>query len=97
MNLKEILNQNKEVSTKVLFTSDLEKSNTIGLKIQAEGVLKEHASKTPALLICIEGDVIYRDEKGAENRLKSGDLQEIEPMVKHEVRGLEDSLLVLCK
>jgi len=97
MNLKEILNQNKEVSTKVLFISDLERSNTIGLKIQAEGVLKEHISKTPALLICVEGDVVYKDEKGAENRLKAGDLQEIEPMVKHEVTSLSESFLLLCK
>lgn len=97
MNLKEILNQDKEVSTKVLFSSDLEKSNTIGLRIQAKGVLKEHVSKTPALLICVEGEVIYRDEKGAENRLKAGDLQEIEPMVKHEVTGVSESFLLLCK
>ncbi len=97
MNLKDLLDPNKEVSTKVLFQSDLEKSNAIGLKIRAEGLLKEHISKTPALLICVAGDVVYRDEKGAENRLKAGDLQEIEPMVKHEVKGLEDSLLVLCK
>ena len=97
MNLKELLNQTKEVSTKVLFQSDLEKSNIIGLKIQADGVLKEHVSKTPALLICVKGEVVYRDEKGAENRLKSGDLQEIQPMVKHEVTGVSESYLVLCK
>jgi quercetin dioxygenase-like cupin family protein len=97
MNVKDLFDPNKEVSTKVLFQSNLEKSNTIGLKIRAEGLLKEHISKTPALLICVAGDVVYRDEKGAENRLKAGDLQEIEPMVKHEVKGLEDSLLVLCK
>jgi len=97
MNLKEILDQNKEVSTKVLFTSELEKSKAIGLKIQAEGVLKEHVSKTSALLICVRGEVVYRDERGAENRLKAGDLQEIKPMVKHEVIGLSESFLILCK
>jgi len=97
MNLEDLLDQTKEVSTKVLFSSDLEKSNTIGLKIQAEGVLKEHVTKTSALLICVKGDVIYKDQKGAENRLKAGDLQEIEPMVKHEVTGLSESILILCK
>jgi quercetin dioxygenase-like cupin family protein len=45
--------------------------------------LKEHITKTPALLICMEGQVIFENENGLREILKPGDFVNIEPMVKH--------------
>jgi quercetin dioxygenase-like cupin family protein len=36
--------------------------------------LKEHITKTPALLICVEGEVIFENENGIKEVLLPGDL-----------------------
>lgn len=97
MNLEDLLDEHKEVSTKMLFQSELETSNVIALQIMADGLLKEHISKTPALLLCVKGKVIYEDENNNRNVLNSGQFQKITPMVKHRVKGIYDSQLILCK
>lgn len=97
MNLEDLLDEHKEISTKVLFQSSLEKSNTIALQIMAGGILKEHISQTPALLLCVKGKVIYEDENNTKTFLNPGQYQEITPMVKHQVKGISDSQLILCK
>jgi len=97
MNLEDLLDEHKEVSTKMLFQSNLETSSTIALQIMAGGVLKEHISKTPALLLCVKGKVVYQDEKDNETVLNPGQYKEIVPMVKHRVKGISDSQLILCK
>lgn len=59
--------------------------------------LKEHITKTPALLICMEGEVIFENENGIKETLMSGDYVNIEPMVKHWVEGINESQLILIK
>ncbi|MBB4118997.1 quercetin dioxygenase-like cupin family protein [Mesonia hippocampi] len=94
MNLIDI-HENKSVSAKQLSTAIT--SKVIALQILANGLLKEHITNTPAVLICVKGEVIYEDERGNKINLTSGDFKEIEPLVKHWVKGIRDSQLILIK
>ena len=95
MNIKVLHTQEKPVSATSLFKSEL--GNATAIKILKGEKLKEHITKTPALLICMEGEVIFENEKGIKEPLKSGDYINIEPMVKHWVDGIIESQLILIK
>ena len=95
MNIKELHTQEKPVSATSLFKSEL--GNATAIKIQKDGELKEHITKTPALLICVEGEVIFENEKRIKEKLLSGDFINIEPMAKHWVKGIIESQLILIK
>lgn len=95
MNIKEIHSRSKAVSAVPIFKGTGE--NTIALQILADQELKEHITKVPALLICINGEVVFENEKGFKETLFPGDYVPIEPMVKHWVRGIVESQLVLIK
>ena len=95
MNIKELHTQEKPVSAISLFKSEL--GNATAIKILKGEKLKEHITKTPALLICMEGEVIFENEKGIMETLLSGDFINIEPMVKHWVEGTVESQLILFK
>ncbi len=72
-------------------------TKAMAIRILKGGLLPEHITKVPAALVCVVGEVEYEDEKGRQIRLRPGDFHEIEPMVKHWVRGLQDSQLVLIR
>lgn len=93
--LNQLHDANKEVSALLLFKGTEGKVMT--LHIQKNGLLKEHITKTEALLVCVTGEAVYEDEKGNKQTLKTGNFIKIEPMVKHWVKGLEDSQLLLIK
>ena len=95
MNIKELHTQEKPVSATSLFKSEL--GNATAIKILKGEKLKEHITKTPALLLCLEGEVIFENENGKKERLISGDYVNIEPMVKHWVEGTSESQLILIK
>jgi quercetin dioxygenase-like cupin family protein len=95
MNIKEIHTQEKPVSAISLFKSD--QGNATAIQILKGEKLKEHITKIPALLVCIDGEVIFENEKGVRETLRSGDYVNIEPMVTHWVEGIELSQLVLIK
>jgi len=95
MNIKEIHSSEKVVSTVSIFKS--EGANATALRILKSERLKEHITQTQALLICIEGHVIYQDEKGGMETLEAGDYINIDPMVKHWVDAVRDSYLILVK
>ncbi|MBK8622268.1 MAG: hypothetical protein IPN79_11040 [Saprospiraceae bacterium] len=95
MNIKEIHTQEKPVSAISLFKSD--QGNATAIQILKGEKLKEHITKIPALLVCIDGEVIFENEKGVKETLRSGDYVNIEPMVTHWVEGIELSQLVLIK
>ena len=95
MNIKELHTQEKPVSATSLFKSEL--GNATAIQILQGGKLKEHITKTPALLICMEGEVIFENENGKKETLISGDYVNIEPMVKHWVVGTIESQLILIK
>ena len=95
MNIKELHTQEKPVSATSLFKSKL--SNATAIKKKKGEKIKEHITKTPTLLICVEGEVIFENENGIKETLLSGDFVNIEPMVKHWVVGTIESQLILIK
>lgn len=95
MNIKELHTQEKPVSATSLFKSEL--GNATAIKILQGEKLKEHTTKTAAILICLDGKVIFENEKGIKETLLSGDYINIEPMVKHWVEGTMESQLILIK
>lgn len=95
MNIKELHTQERPVSAISLFKSEL--GDATAIKILQGEKLKEHFTKTPAILICVEGEVIFENEKGTLESLRSGDYIKIEPMVKHWVDGIIESNLLLIK
>ncbi len=68
-----------------------------GRKPTEHQLLAEHITKSPALLLCVKGEVLFENENGLKVTLKSGDYLDIEPMVKHWVKGVASSQLVLMK
>lgn len=95
MNIYELHQSNKEVSALGLFKGEVGTATAIQLAKNA--VLKEHTSKTPALLLCVVGLVTYEDESEQKISLESGDFVLIEPKVKHWLNAAETSQLVLMK
>ncbi len=95
MNIKELHPVNKDVSAVSIFKGTGE--GTIALQIKAGKELKEHVSKVPALLLCIDGELVFENQKGLKETLFPGDFIHIEAMVKHWVKGIDDSQLILIK
>jgi quercetin dioxygenase-like cupin family protein len=95
MNVKSIHTEEKPVSAKKIFsTTD---GNVTALQITAGNVLKEHITTVPALLICINGNAIFKNENGVTENLLSGDMVNIESNVKHWVEAIIDTQLILIK
>lgn len=95
MNLKELHPDNKSVSARPL--SATLGSAAIAIQLLENGLLKEHVTKTQAVLTCVKGQVEYGDESGKSVTLQAGDFYMIEPMVKHWVKGMKESQLILLK
>ena len=95
MNIKDLHTQEKPVSATSLYKSEL--GNATAIKILQGEKLKEHITKIPALLICMEGEVVFENEKGIKETLMPGDYVNIEPMVKHWIEGTIESQLILIK
>lgn len=95
MNIKALHNIEKPVSAIALFKEG--EGNLSAIQILGKQRLKEHITKTPALLICVEGEVVFNNEQGKTETLLPGDYVNIEPMVKHWVTATLDSNLLLFK
>ncbi|HLO54555.1 MAG TPA: hypothetical protein VK169_09710 [Saprospiraceae bacterium] len=95
MKISNLNTQDKEVSAISLFKGELGTSTAI--QILKDGKLKEHFTKTPALLLCIVGKVNYEDETGELIEISSGDYINIIPNVKHWLVASELSQLFLLK
>ena len=95
MNIRQLHTQEKPVSAISIFKSEL--GNATAIKILKDETLKEHITKIPALLICVEGEAIFENEKGFKETLKTGDYVNIVPMVKHWVEAKIESQLILIK
>ena len=94
MNIKDLHSHEKSVSAIPLFKGE---GTVTALQILKEEILKEHTTKISALLVCIIGEVIFENENGIKEIMKSGDYVNIAPMVTHWVTGVIDSHLVLVK
>lgn len=95
MNIKELHSQEKPVSATSIFKGEF--GNATAIQIIQGGKLKEHITQAPALLICVEGEVIFENENGIRVTLFPGDYINIEPMLKHWVEGTVKSQLLLVK
>lgn len=62
MNLINLHSSDKPVQTQVLFEPT--ENKVIALQIAKNEQLKEHVTKVPALLVCINGDATFSNEKG---------------------------------
>ena len=95
MNINEFHTTEKPVSALSIFKA--EEGNVIAIKILKDQILKEHVTKVPALLICIDGEAVFENEKGIKETIIQGDYINIEAMVKHWVTAKEDSNFILVK
>ena len=95
MNIKDLHTKLKPVSAIPHFKA--EEGNVTAIQILNNQLLKEHTTKMPALLVCVTGEVVFENEKGIKEILLPGDYVNIEPMVKHLIKGLQDSQLLLIK
>ncbi len=95
MNIKDLHTKLKPVSAIPHFKA--EEGNVTAIQILNNQLLKEHTTKIPALLVCVTGEVVFKNEKGTKEILLPGDYVNIEPMVKHSVKGIQDSQLLLIK
>jgi quercetin dioxygenase-like cupin family protein len=95
MNVQQLHPAEKEVSGISLFKG--QESETKSLHISRGAEISKHQSKTPALLICIIGEVVFEDGNGIKETLKQGDYVNIEPLVDHWMKSVTDSHLLLIK
>lgn len=95
MNLQDLHQQEKEVSALALFKGELGVATAI--QLNAQGKLKEHLTKSPALLLCVSGSVMYHDANDRKVALAAGDYVLITPDVKHWLVASEVSQLLLLK
>ena len=95
MNIKEFHTNEKLVSALSIFKG--EEGKVIALRILKDQILKEHITKVPALLICIEGEAIFENEQGMKETISQGDYINIEALVKHWVTANVESNFILIK
>jgi quercetin dioxygenase-like cupin family protein len=95
MNLKDAHTENKPIQTTMLFSAT--EGKVISLQIAAGEQLKEHLSKVPALLVCVSGNAVYKDENESVINLKSGDYINIPADVQHRIDAVEESNFLLIK
>lgn len=95
MNIQELHPEEKPLSALTLFEGKEGITKSMHLAKGAE--LPRHITKTPALLICVMGEVLFENENGIKEILKQGDYVNIEPMVNHWANGIENSYLLLIK
>ncbi|MDG1277944.1 MAG: hypothetical protein P8O16_11740 [Algoriphagus sp.] len=95
MHLNSNFTENKPLQTKKLFSPT--EGSVITIKLEANAEMKEHTTKTPALLLGIVGEVVFENEKGIKEIICQGDYIEIEPDVKHWLLAKTDSNLILIK
>jgi quercetin dioxygenase-like cupin family protein len=95
MNLKDLHPTDKGVAATTVFKTD--HSSAVAIQLLKGKQLKEHITKTPAFILCVNGSIIFENENGLRRTLISGDYILIEPYVRHWLDGLEDSQLILVK
>ena len=95
MNIHDLHDPQKSVSAKPVFKGDT--GSITAIQLLSNKQLKEHITKTPALLVCITGKVIFNNANGLSETLMPGDYIIISPMVKHSLDAEVDSHLLLYK
>lgn len=95
MNIKSFHTDEKPVSVnRIISAID---ANVTALQILVGGILKEHSTTQHGLLICINGNVVFHNEKGETEAMQSGDIIIVPPNIKHWLEGITESQLILIK
>ena len=92
MNIKDKLNFDLPVSETSLFKGVV--GTTSAFQIMEGIQLNSQTLNVPAMLLCIEGKVIFQDEKGNNETLNPGDYVNIKPVENYRIRGLSNSQLI---
>jgi len=95
MNIQQLHPTEKQVSGIPLFKGEVGETKSLHISKGAE--VPKHQSKTPALLICIAGEIVFENGNGVKETLKQGDYVNIEPLVDHWMNSVTDSYLLLIK
>lgn len=95
MKLLDIHPRDRDLSVMLFFKGAL--GTTTALQLQPEGMLQEHISKTQAVLLCVSGEVEFHDENDTVLLLRAGEYIEIEPALKHWLKAIELTQLLLLK
>ncbi len=93
MNLSSLHTAQKPVSVAPLFRG----TEVLSLKFEPDALLKEHITKIPAMLLCVEGSGVYEDQHGTKTEMRPGDYVSIEPEVKHWVKANQGSHFLLFR
>lgn len=95
MHIKSFHTANKALQTKKIFSPT--EGSVTSIQMKANAQLKEHITKTPALLLGIIGEVVFENENGLKKTVGQGDIIEIEPNVKHWLSAQTACNLILIK
>lgn len=95
MNIKDLHPSVKGVSTFSVFKG--EEGTVRSLHLSKGEKLAKHQSKTNALLLCVDGEIIFENGNGVKEILRQGDYVNIESMVDHWMNSIADSYLLLIK
>lgn len=90
----ELLNRSKYKSNKIEF--DKLSENTLLITLCKGQKLKEHKTSKSAILLCVEGEILYSHEKHDVNLTPIQYIQ-IEADLLHEVTAIIDSKVLLIK
>ncbi len=93
-NINNLHNDSKEVSAQSIFKGE---GSATSIQLKANAILKEHITKTNALLICLLGEIVYQDETGLSATLKNGDFIDIPSNTTHWLTASQLSQLILIK
>lgn len=93
--LIELHQQEKEVSAVNLFKGEL--GTATAIQLDRNCTLKEHITKTPALLLCVDGRMTYEDDNEHEFTFEIGDYVHITPNIKYWLYASVKSQLILLK
>jgi quercetin dioxygenase-like cupin family protein len=95
MNIQTFHTEEKPFQTKIIFSAS--EGKVISIQMEKDAILKEHITKVPAMLICIDGEISFENENHFIQILKRGDYINIEENVKHWLTASTKSNLILIK
>ncbi len=94
MNLENLFTDDQPLQTKKIFDAN---DGVTFIQLKADALLKEHITKVPAFLVCVTGEVVFENEKSISEKLQPGDFINIAPGIKHWIKGVSNSQLLLIK
>lgn len=95
MNVKQLHLNDKLISTYPLLQACSEGVKSI--RMVSGSHLKRHTSKIPAVLVCLQGKVVFSGEDGLKETMLPGDYVLIRPAIYHWLDAQEETNLLLIR